>query len=73
MVKNLPCNTGDMDLIPGWRTEILEVAWHGQRKKGTYKVRGLKKVRIDKGTKMVQQGQKPTQYCKAIILQLKVS
>ena len=39
-----------------------------KKKKGMYKVRGLKKIRIDKGTKMVQQGQKPTQYCKAIIL-----
>ena len=26
MVKSLPCNAGDMDLIPGWGTKIPQAA-----------------------------------------------
>ena len=33
MVKNLPCNAGDLNLIPGQGTKVAYAMWCGKKKK----------------------------------------
>ena len=87
MVKNLPCNAEDASWIPGQGTKIPHVQgqlnWHAatrevhvlQQRPSTTEQKRKKKRKwtyVYPWLKHVDVWQKPTQYCKAIILQLKI-